>query len=129
MTVTQHRHLVLDAAQCTLDILVGIGGQGFAQMVGDPVVIDHDAAALAETGTVHPRNRLQQLGFLDRTVEVHHPLDGGVKTGEQHRFDDQKGQRIGLARLLMIQGLLEALDQLLMLAAIRPGFPLGRIVV
>ncbi|MNN20364.1 hypothetical protein D3C81_1336420 [compost metagenome] len=129
MTISQHRHLVLDAAQRTFDILVGIGCQGFAQVVGDPIVVDHDAAALAETSTVDPRNGLKQLGLLDWSVKVHHPFDGGVKAGEQHRLNDQEGQRICLARLLMIQRLLEALDQLFVLAAIRPSFPLGRIVI
>ncbi|MNC79383.1 hypothetical protein D3C75_1318510 [compost metagenome] len=79
MAIAQDRYFISDAGQCSFDVLVSIGSQGFFQVIRHPVVVHHNAAALAMAGPVHPSNGLQQFGFLDRSVQVHHAFDGGIE--------------------------------------------------
>ena len=88
-------------------------------MVGHAVVIDHNPAGFGDTalhvGAVDPGDRLEQLGLLDRSIQVHGLLDRGIEAGEQHRLDDQEGQRVGAGMVVGVgpgseQRLLEAGD-------------------
>ena len=128
MPIAQRRHFVFQALQCALNVLVGVGRQGFLQVLGDAVVVHHDAAALAEPRAVHAGNGLQQLRLADRAVEVHHAFNRRIEAGQQHRLHDQESQRIGLLSLGVEQRLLESLDPRLVGRSVRPLFP-GRIVV
>jgi hypothetical protein len=126
--VAQHRDLVLQALQRAVDVVVSVDVQRLLQVVRQAVVVHHDAELLAVAGAVHAGDGLQQLGLADRPVEVHHTLDRRVEAGQQHRLDDQKGQRVCLGRVGMQQRLLEALDSLLLRGAVGPLFP-SRVVV
>ena len=82
MTITKYRNFIFDAAQRAFDILVGIGLESFLQIIGHTVVVDYDAATLAEAGAVNTGDSLQQFSFLDGAIKVHNPLNGGVETGK-----------------------------------------------
>ncbi|MNI19153.1 hypothetical protein D3C73_725810 [compost metagenome] len=129
MAIAQHRHLVLQAGQRALHILIGVGRQCLLQMLGHAVVVHHDAATLAETGTIYAGNGLQQLCLTDRPVEVHYTFDWRIEAGEQHRLHDQEGKRVSLFRLGIEQRLLEALDQLLVCRTVGPLLPCWVVVV
>ena len=90
-----------------------------------PVVVDHDAELLAVAGAVHPGDGLQQLGFADRATQVHHPFNRRVEAGQEHRLDDEEGQRIPLGGVGMGQGLHGAPDALLMGCAVVQGLHAG----
>ena len=129
MPIAQRWHFVFQALQCPLNVLVSVGGQGFLQVLGDAVVVSHDAAALAEAGAVHASNGLQQLCLADRPIEIHHAFNRRIEAGQQHRLHDQESQRVGLLRLGVEQRFLEALDPRLVGRRFGPLFPRRIIVV
>jgi hypothetical protein len=107
--VAQHRDLVLQALQRALDVLLSVDLERLLQVVRQAVVVHHDAELLAVAGAVHARDGLQQLGFADRPVKVHHTLDRRVEAGQQHRLDDQEGDGSVLAGSACSRGFLKRL--------------------
>ena len=131
MPIAERGNLVSQALQRASNVVGRVGRVGrerLLQVVRDTVVVDDDSGTLAKTSAVDARDGLQQLRFLDRTVEVHDTLDLRVETGQQHRLHDEERERIALLCVSVQQWLLETPDQTLLHTAVGPLLP-GRIIV
>ena len=60
-------------------------------MVGQPDVVDDEAATLVLGHSIHARDGLQQVVLLQLLVDVHDLLYGRIEAGQQHVANDQKG--------------------------------------
>ena len=128
----QQRHLVGHAGHRPLDVLGCVGGEGDLEVLRYAVVVDDVSGVLAVRGAVHPGDGLQQFGFLDVPVQVHHLLGRCVEPGQQHRLDDQERDRAGVLRVRVTldrQRLLEPGDDSVLLCLVRPLRPVRRIVL
>ena len=67
------------------------------QMGSDAEVVDQETGVLARSRSIHASNRLEQLGVLDKSIEVEHLLDRCVEPGQQHRANQQERDGAGLA--------------------------------
>jgi hypothetical protein len=58
--------------------------------MGDSGVVDDEIGRLAVGHPVHPGDCLQEVGFRDPAVQVHHLLDRRVEASQQHSPHDQE---------------------------------------
>src|SRR5579884_3727946 len=73
----------------------GVGRDRGLELVGEPQVVDDEAAWLVPEDPIHPGNRLHQPVGPHRLVQVHRVEGRGIEAREPHVADDDELEGIG----------------------------------
>ena len=96
LVLLQHHRdrFVLVQRRLSLASALGVGGEGLLQVLGQPQVVDDQAAGLVLEHAVHAGDGLHQPVAAHRLVDVHGVQAGRVEAGQPHVPHQHNPQRV-----------------------------------